>query len=74
MTLWGGRFAMAPDAVMRQFGDSIAFDQRLARVDIQGSIAYAKALAQAELITAEECDRLVSGLEQVEEESTSRTF
>ncbi|HUT87326.1 MAG TPA: argininosuccinate lyase [Candidatus Heimdallarchaeota archaeon] len=74
MTLWGGRFQEAPDGVMRQFGDSIGFDQRLAAVDIRGSIAYAKALAQAELITAEECGRLVSGLEQVAAEFASGTF
>lgn len=74
MTLWGGRFQEAPDGVMREFGDSIGFDQRLAAVDIRGSIAYAKALAQAELITAEECGRLVSGLEQVTAEFASGTF
>jgi len=74
MTLWGGRFQEAPDGVMRQFGDSIGFDQRLAVFDIRGSIAYAKALAQAELITTEECGRLVSGLEQVAAEFASGTF
>ena len=74
MTLWEGRFQEAPDAVMRQFGDSIEFDQRLAAADIRGSIAYAKALAQAELIPTEECGRLVSGLEQVEAEFASGAF
>jgi len=59
---------------MRQFGDSIGFDQRLAAVDIRGSIAYARTLAQAGLITPGECGRLVSGLEQVGEEFASSIF
>ena len=74
MTLWGGRFSETTDALMRQFSDSIGFDQRLAAVDIRGSIAYAKALAQVELITSEECGRLASGLEQVAAEFASGTF
>lgn len=74
MTLWGGRFSETTDALMRQFSDSIAFDQRLAAVDIQGSIAYAKTLAQAELITAKEYQQLVTGLEQVRAEFEAKSF
>jgi argininosuccinate lyase len=65
MALWGGRFTTATDELLRRFGDSIGFDRRMYEADVQGSIAYAGALARAGLITAEERAQLVSGLEQV---------
>lgn len=74
MTLWGGRFTEMPDAVMRQFGDSIAFDQRLAAADIQGSIAYANALEKVGLLSPKECNQLIAGLEQVRTEFDEGTF
>jgi len=74
MTLWGGRFTEMPDALMRQFGDSIAFDQRLAAADIQGSIAYANALEKVGLLNPEECNQLTAGLKQVRTEFVEGTF
>ena len=74
MTLWGGRFTGAPDEVMRRFNDSTAFDRRLYAADAQGSIAYARALARAGLITAEERDQLVAGLKGVHDEFDTGTF
>ena len=68
MALWGGRFAGATDALMRQFGDSISFDVRLYVADIQGSIAYATSLARAGLITSEECEQLHVALDKVQQE------
>ena len=68
MTLWGGRFEEATDDSLRQFGDSIAFDRRMYRADIRGSVAYAAALLKVALITEEEHNRLVEGLEQVKAE------
>ena len=73
MMLWGGRFARATDEVVRRFNDSIAFDQRLYAVDVQGSIAYARALSRAGLITGEECAQLITGLERVQDEFDSGT-
>ena len=43
--LWGGRFASETDALVFQFNASIDFDKRLYDQDIEGSIAWAKALA-----------------------------
>jgi argininosuccinate lyase len=43
MALWGGRFAAETDELMKHFNDSIRFDRRMYRADIQGSIAYASA-------------------------------
>ncbi|NIO72192.1 MAG: argininosuccinate lyase [Anaerolineae bacterium] len=74
MALWGGRFAAATDELMRRFNDSIGFDRRMYEADIRGSIAYADALARAGLITAEERDQLVAGLEQVQTEFDASTF
>jgi len=74
MTLWGGRFAAATGELMRRFNDSIRFDRRMYAVDIRGSIAYAGALAGAGLISAEERDRLISGLDQVRVEFDTDTF
>jgi argininosuccinate lyase len=74
MTLWAGRFTSATDERMATFNDSIGFDHRMYAVDIGASIAYARALLAAELVTAEEHDQLVSGLEQVRAEFDAGTF
>ncbi|MEA3376695.1 MAG: argininosuccinate lyase [Chloroflexota bacterium] len=74
MTLWGGRFEGTTDELMKRFNDSIGFDQRLYTADIQGSIAYAGALAEAGLITEEERDELVRGLKRVEAEFDNGSF
>jgi argininosuccinate lyase len=74
MALWGGRFAAETDELMKQFGDSIRFDRRLYRADIQGSIAYAGALARVGLLAAEEQDQLVGGLEQMRAEFDAGAF
>ncbi len=74
MTLWGGRFVGATDELMRRFGDSIGFDRRMYGADVRGSIAYAGALARTGLITAEERDRLIAGLEQVRAEFDAGAF
>ncbi len=74
MTLWGGRFRGGTDELMKRFNDSISFDQRLYAADIEGSMAYARALARAGLITEQETDQLVAGLEQVRAEFDEGTF
>jgi argininosuccinate lyase len=74
MTLWGGRFETEPSELMRRFGDSMTFDQRLYAADIRGSIAYAGALARAGVITAEENEQLAAGLEQVRGEFARGAF
>ncbi|HIQ00929.1 MAG TPA: argininosuccinate lyase [Anaerolineales bacterium] len=74
MVLWGGRFAAETDELVRRFGDSIRFDYRLYEADIRGSIAYARALARAGLITPEERNQLIAGLEQVRAEFEAGAF
>ncbi|NKB71117.1 MAG: argininosuccinate lyase [Candidatus Latescibacteria bacterium] len=53
---------------MERFNASIGFDCKLLAVDIAGSIAYARALQRAQVLTQEETEQLVAGLRQVEGE------
>ncbi len=62
MALWGGRFETGPDAIFREINDSLRFDARLALHDIDGSIAWANALARANVLTDEEHLRLKNAL------------
>jgi argininosuccinate lyase len=66
--LWGGRFTGANDPLMACFNASLPFDRRLWEADIIGSIAWARAIARAGLLTADECDRIIAGLEDVRAE------
>ncbi|MDP3516502.1 MAG: argininosuccinate lyase [Pseudohongiella sp.] len=61
-TLWGGRFSEATDAFVQRFTASVSFDQRMYRQDIRGSIAHARMLQQAGILTDDECTAIVDGL------------
>jgi argininosuccinate lyase len=74
MTLWGGRFSEPTDADLRALQDSISFDRRMYAQDIAGSIAYARAIAAAGVITADEAEVIIKGLEQVRAEFEQETF
>ena len=74
MSLWGGRFSEPSDDDLRQLNDSIGFDIRLYREDIEGSIVYALALADAKVITEGEARAIVDGLRNVLEEFESGEF
>lgn len=63
--LWGGRFTGKTDPLMEAFNASLPFDQRLWRVDIMGSQAYAHALVDSGLLTESECKAIVDGLDLV---------
>ncbi|PYM20150.1 MAG: argininosuccinate lyase [Candidatus Rokuibacteriota bacterium] len=71
---WGGRFTQSADPTAERFTGSLAFDQRLWPHDITGSIAWARALARAGLLTAAEAETLVKGLEAVRVELEAGTF
>ena len=53
---------------MHAFNQSLKYDQRMHAADIQGSIAYAKALARVGILADEEKDKIVAGLTQVGQE------
>ncbi len=74
MSLWGGRFSEPSDEDLRALNDSIGFDKALYAEDIQGSIAYAGALAGAGVITAEEAETIIDGLRQIRQEFADDIF
>ncbi|QEY59681.1 argininosuccinate lyase [Pseudomonas sp. C27(2019)] len=71
---WGGRFSEPVDAFVARFTASVDFDQRLYRHDIMGSIAHATMLAKVGVLTAQERDTVVAGLQAIEQEIESGQF
>lgn len=63
--LWGGRFTKETDQLVYQFNASISFDQKFYRQDIRGSIAHVTMLASQSIITDEERDAIISGLNTI---------
>lgn len=63
--LWGGRFSKDTDDLMEDFHSSIAFDQKLYYWDIKGSQAHAKMLGESGILSEEESELLIRGLEEV---------
>jgi len=72
--LWGSRFAEQTDALVHRYNASIGFDARLYDEDITGSVAWAEGLAAAGLLTADERDALLAGLEAVRAEFAAGAF
>jgi len=72
--MWGGRFATGPDAIMEEINASIGFDQRLFRQDIAGSIAHATMLAETGILTQDDRDAIIAGLNEVLAEIEGGTF
>ena len=71
---WGGRFNEPTDAFVKIFGASVFFDKILAPYDIQGSIAHATMLNEVGVLTVEEKDSIVKGLNQILDEINSDEF
>ena len=65
MKLWGGRFSANPDELAAQYNQSLFFDQRLAEADVRGSIAWAKGLQKAGVLTGDETSQIVQGLQSI---------
>ncbi len=65
MKLWGGRFESGPSEVFEQFSGSLHFDRKLIFADLQGSQAFARALAGQGILTSEECTELFAALEEI---------
>ncbi|MEL6840770.1 MAG: argininosuccinate lyase, partial [Pseudomonadota bacterium] len=73
-TMWGGRFAAGPDAIMEAINASIGFDQRLAPQDIAGSRAHAAMLAATGIITDKDAKAIREGLLTVLSEIETGAF
>ncbi len=73
-TMWGGRFAAGPDAIMEAINASISFDKRLFAQDIAGSRAHAAMLAAQGIITDSDAKAIREGLLTVLSEIEAGTF
>jgi argininosuccinate lyase len=67
-TMWGGRFAEGPAAVMREINASLPFDKRLWRQDVAGSQAHVTMLGAQGIIAADDADAIAAGLSAVAED------
>ncbi len=63
--LWGGRFTKETDQLVYHFNASISFDKRLYEQDIQGSIAHVMILRSRDILTQEEEEQIIKGLEEI---------
>jgi argininosuccinate lyase len=72
--LWGGRFETGPSEVFERFSGSLHFDRRLLDADIRGSQAFARALENIGILSADERGTIVSALDSIAGESKSPEF
>src|SRR5271154_2958923 len=72
--MWKGRFKTDTAELLKKYSESISFDWRLYRYDIEGSIAHAAALLVAGVITAKENKAIVAGLEKIRQEIDDGKF
>lgn len=70
-SLWSGRFEKDMDDIVKQFNASIGFDQRMYNEDIDGSIAHVTMLGEQGIVSMEEKDIIIKGLEEIREEIAS---
>ncbi|MFW1887969.1 argininosuccinate lyase [Acinetobacter johnsonii] len=72
--MWGGRFSEATDAFVAEFTASVQFDQRFYKQDIAGSIAHATMLAKVGVLTEQERDDIINGLNTIQAEIEAGQF
>ena len=65
MSLWSGRFDAPPDSATFEFGASFSFDRRLFEDDVTGSLAWARALAKAGVLTREDAHQIEAALADI---------
>ena len=71
VSLWGGRFEKEMDSLVKDFNASIFFDQRMFEEDIDGSVAHVTMLGKQGIVTEEEADQIIKGLEKIREKIRS---
>ena len=74
MKLWGGRFTKETDALVHNFNESISFDQKFYKQDIDGSIAHVTMLAKQKILTDEERDIIIAALQNIKKEIAEGTL
>ena len=73
-TRWSGRFKEPVDEQVKRFTASVAFDRRLAKYDIEGSLAHARMLAAAGILSRRDLAAIVRGLAGVRREIEAGRF
>lgn len=63
--LWGGRFTKETDQLVYNFNASISFDKKFYEQDIRGSIAHVTMLAKQKILTEDEKEQIIEGLEGI---------
>jgi len=63
--LWSGRFTQPTDSFVETFTASVDFDKRLYHYDIEASIAHARMLAHTGVLSNDECEAIIKGLEEI---------
>jgi len=71
---WAGRFKEKTEKIVEDFTSSIAFDERLWKYDIEGSIAHAKMLGKQKIISKKDMKLLISGLGEIHAEIKEGRF
>ncbi|MBC7550589.1 MAG: argininosuccinate lyase [Cellulomonas sp.] len=74
VSLWGGRFAGGPSQALAALSLSTHFDWRLARHDLAGSVAHARVLRGAGLLSDAELDAMLVALEQLRVDVANGAF
>jgi argininosuccinate lyase len=72
--LWSGRFTQPVDERVQRFTASVHFDRRLARHDIQGSLAHARMLAACRILSRADLAAIEKGLARIEREIATGRF
>ncbi len=73
-SLWGGRFEVGPAEIMEKINASIDFDKILYAQDIRGSQAHCRMLMVQDIISSDDGDKILKGLDQVKAEIEAGNF
>lgn len=72
--LWGGRFTETTDEFVQAFTASVSFDQRIAQQDINCSRAHARMLGHTGVLSMEDVEKILQGLDSISDEIESGDF
>ncbi len=74
MKLWGGRFTKETNELVHNFNESLSFDQKFYKEDIEGSIAHVTMLAAQGIISNEDKFAIIGGLNSIKEDIENGTL
>ena len=72
--MWGGRFRQKTAARAEEYTQSVSYDRLMYRQDIAGSMAHARMLARQGVISRQDAEQIVDGLERIRQEIESGQF